>query len=101
MTSKYLTSKYQVGDSVRILNPLPNGSVGTNEFMRKQVGKTTTIERVVPASTTEGYIYKLKDMKGWSWESIMLEPAQVVETNDEEDISEANFGSFFTGFEVV
>lgn len=101
MTSKYLTSKYQVGDSVRILNPLPNGSVGTNEFMRKQVGKITTIERVCPTSVPEGYIYKLKGMKGWSWESIMLEPAQVVETNDEEDIPEANFGSFFTGFEVL
>lgn len=96
-----MTSKYQVGDSVRILNPLPYGSVGTNEFMRKQVGKITTIESVYPADVPEGYIYKLKDMKGWSWESIMLEPAQVVETNDEEDIPEANFGRFFTGFEVV
>lgn len=95
MTSKYLRSKYQVGDSVRILNPLPSGTVGASEFMRKQVGKTTTIERVVPAGTPEGYVYKLKDMKGWNWESIMLEPAQVAETNDEEDIPEANFGSFF------
>lgn len=96
-----MTSKYQVGDSVRILNPLPRGTVGTNEFMREQVGKTTTIERVVPAGTPEGYIYRLKGMKSWNWESIMLEPAQVAETNDEEDIPEANFGSFFTGFEVL
>lgn len=96
-----MTSKYQVGDSVRILNPLPNGTVGTNEFMRKQVGKITTIERVSPAGVSEGYVYNLKGMKGWNWESIMLEPAQVAETNDEEDISEANFGSFLTGFKVV
>ena len=97
-----IVSKYHVGDLVRILDPVPEGWVGTTDFMREQAGKTTTVEEVIRApKTPEKCVYRLKDMRGWNWESIMLEPAQVVETNDEEDIPEANFGSFFTGFEVL
>lgn len=97
-----IVSKYHVGDLVRILDPVPEGWVGTTDFMRGQAGKTTTVEEVIRApKTPEKCVYRLKDMRGWNWESIMLEPAQVAETNDEEDISEANFGSFLTGFKVV
>ena len=97
-----IVSKYHVGDLVRILDPVPEGWVGTTDFMREQAGKTTTVEEVIRApKTPEKCVYRLKDMRGWNWESIMLEPAQVVETNDEEDIPEANFGSFFTGLEVL
>lgn len=98
-----MESKYRIGDMVRILDPVPGDSwVGTNDFMIRQAGKITTIVGIFSEGhAPDGFVYKLDGMNGWSWESTMFEPAQVVEINDEEDISEANFGSFFTGFEVL
>lgn len=97
-----IVSKYHVGDLVRILDPVPEGWVGTNDFMREQAGKTTTVEEVIPAhKTPEKCVYRLKGMRGWNWESIMLEPVEESHTDEDEDIPAGVFGEFFDGFEVL
>lgn len=99
-----MASKYNVGDMVRILDPVPDDSwVGTTPYMKEQAGKITTIANIInEANGADGYIYKLHNMHHWSWESNMFEPAVVFELNAEDDaVGTALFGQFFDAFKVI
>jgi len=98
-----MKSRYEVGDLVKILDPLPSRSVvGINSSMREQAGKITTITDIVRNSSAhDGYIYRLKDTGSWNWESHMFMPASSFELNyDEDDIQDASFGAFFSAYKI-
>ena len=98
-----IVSKYHVGDLVRILDPVPEGWVGTTDFMREQAGKTTKIidaERDLNARG--GFLYRLAADPNWYWECHMFVPVFNFELTPDEDgdIQSATLETFLGAFKT-
>jgi len=90
----------EVGQKVRILDPLPQGSIVVVEPMRRMAGQIVTIERRRPNHLcADGYEYHITGSR-FVWESIAFEKIMSFEVEEDEDIPDATFGGFFKKYEV-
>lgn len=91
---------FQVGQKVRILDPLPQSYISVVESMRRMAGQIVTITRAYPNRwCADGYEYYITGSR-CVWESIAFEKIMPFEVEEDEDIPDATFGGFFKKYEV-
>lgn len=91
---------FEIGQKVRILDPLPQGRIVVVNPMRRMAGQIVTIERRCPNHLcADGYEYHITGSR-FVWESIAFEKIIPFEIEEDEDIPDAAFGGFFKKYEV-
>lgn len=89
---------YEVGTRVRLTKSrqIVGQAVNVNSSMRRQYGKEFVISEVILRGSYPRYRFEGSE---WVWDNSFIE-GEVEPYDDGEELEDASFGNFFSGFTV-